>query len=690
MKKEFKLLFHQKYLKDYVGTKFQEQNRLLLFHGLGSGKTCSAITAGLEFYRKNGDNCKIITITPASLKSNFEKELTGLCGINQSLNHHDNTNSFKKKLRNVFNIVSYQRFVKHIIPSMSFDKNTLLIVDEVQNIISPNGEMYHQFLKIMIETDVSVIFLSGTPIFNDSNELALLANLLQEKGQNLIDVKKFKDDFQLQIDDEEIDDDNIDDFIEGKYNITIKNSEQLMKILKNKISFFRGHDLSMYPAKTEYNVYCPMSKFQYNGYKESLGKKTFEFDYQEMSNAFLSGPRITSNVVYPDGGIGIKSAKTFSKFSSRKYAVKFNVCIRNIMKSEGPVFLFSNFVNSSGTNTFIDILQNEFGFQQYIDNESNSSSKVSSTKKNIKFAVYKAGQHENNCKILKTFNSNENKDGELIKIIIGSPTMKEGCSLLRTREVHILEPSWNESRTRQIIGRVVRYCSHIDLPTSCQTVKVFHYLAVSPNDTTKAIKINVNKPQPFFKENTVDMYMRKLSMYKDKVNSHYLDLMKKVAIDCDDFKKYNQPPEYTCHTSSQEDSSEYAFNIQQKSSQPKKRMYKKTNRKKKTDINIDDMMENLNNQSSSCPKSRKPDIKDKCPESFPFIKLNKTNVKCCYKRQSVTGCPKERRVVNGKCSETYPFMIKNKYDNECCYKKDKQKGNNSINKQKKSNERKTN
>ena len=53
------------------------------------------------------------------------------------------------------------------------------------------------------------------------------------------------------------------------------------------------------------------------------------------------------------------------------------------------------------------------------------------------------------------------------------------------------------------------------------------------------------------------------------------------------------------------------------------------------------------------------------------MKLNKYNVKCCYKKNAdaVKGCPTERRVVSGNCSEKYPFMRKNKYDVDCCYKK---------------------
>ena len=45
-----------------------------------------------------------------------------------------------------------------------------------------------------------------------------------------------------------------------------------------------------------------------------------------------------------------------------------------------------------------------------------------------------------------------------------SPAGAEGLTLISTRQVHIMEPYWNQSRLDQVIGRAIRYCSHKDLP----------------------------------------------------------------------------------------------------------------------------------------------------------------------------------------------------------------------------------
>ena len=57
------------------------------------------------------------------------------------------------------------------------------------------------------------------------------------------------------------------------------------------------------------------------------------------------------------------------------------------------------------------------------------------------------------------FNMSENFKGSIIKIIMISPAGAEGINLKNVRQVHIMEPFWNEVRIEQIIGRAIRQCS---------------------------------------------------------------------------------------------------------------------------------------------------------------------------------------------------------------------------------------
>jgi D-ribose pyranose/furanose isomerase RbsD len=67
---DFDLLTHQKIVRDYLNL-FTPYRGLLLYHGLGAGKTCTSI--GIAEGMKSDK--KIIIMTPASLKMNFFSEL---------------------------------------------------------------------------------------------------------------------------------------------------------------------------------------------------------------------------------------------------------------------------------------------------------------------------------------------------------------------------------------------------------------------------------------------------------------------------------------------------------------------------------------------------------------------------------------------------------------------------------------
>ena len=63
----FEPMAHQKIVRDYISL-YTPYRGLLLYHGLGSGKTCSsiAIAEGLKTLKQ------VIVMTPASLRTNYQ------------------------------------------------------------------------------------------------------------------------------------------------------------------------------------------------------------------------------------------------------------------------------------------------------------------------------------------------------------------------------------------------------------------------------------------------------------------------------------------------------------------------------------------------------------------------------------------------------------------------------------------
>lgn len=76
-------------------------------------------------------------------------------------------------------------------------------------------------------------------------------------------------------------------------------------------------------------------------------------------------------------------------------------------------------------------------------------------------------------KILDNFYKNK------IQVIILHPKITEGISILGARQLHILEPIINKSNNDQLIGRVIRYQSHMHLPLGERDIKIYNWVSVA-------------------------------------------------------------------------------------------------------------------------------------------------------------------------------------------------------------------
>ena len=130
----------------------------------------------------------------------------------------------------------------------------------------------------------------------------------------------------------------------------------------------------------------------------------------------------------------------------------------------------------------------------------------------------------------KAYNDRSNIDGKLIRIILISPAGSEGISLRNVKQVHVLDPYWNEVRINQLIARAIRQCSHADLPMKERFVDVYRYIATRANG-----------------KETSDEDIDALAKRKESLIGSFLNVIKEVAVDCELFKSHNKDDgEYKC------------------------------------------------------------------------------------------------------------------------------------------------
>jgi hypothetical protein len=287
-----------------------------------------------------------------------------------------------------------------------------------------------------------------------------------------------------------------------------KDMEKKMKLIKNKEALAKYND-AIKTFITELKKYL-------KNIHDSDKKKGHTLNNDVHNFAKLHNGSLTEF---------IKNSKKKSGLFEMLYkcSPKMVHIIFNIIKSPGSVLVYSNYVAMEGLQIF-KIYLSFFGFVNF-DNDSDYNSK---SKKPLKKDFYRYmefhGAIEKNTreKNKKIFNSKENSRGKIMKIIMISPAGAEGINLSNVRQVHILEPFWNEARIEQVIGRAIRQCEHKDLPMKERTVDVFRYKMVRKNE-----------------KETSDEKLENISRKKNNLLLSFIEAIKEVAVDCELFKNHN-------------------------------------------------------------------------------------------------------------------------------------------------------
>jgi hypothetical protein len=291
---DFELSPHQAFVRNFMS--FQTPyNSLLLYHGLGTGKTCSAIGVAEEmrdYLIQMGISKKIIIVASPNVQDNFklqlfdERKLKLVDGIwtvkgcigNKLLKEINPTNMIglsKEKIisevKNLINIsydfMGYTQFSNKITKTagdtnenskqrnlqIEFN-NSLIIIDEVHNMrISDDNEKHATTAKNLMYLvsecqNIRLLLLSATPMFNNYKEIIWLINLMNiNDKRGFINIKDIFDkdgNFKKNKDGKEI----------GK--------ELLIRKVTGYISYVRGDNPYTFPFRIYPNIFAPDHTFQ--------------------------------------------------------------------------------------------------------------------------------------------------------------------------------------------------------------------------------------------------------------------------------------------------------------------------------------------------------------------------------------------------------------------------------------------
>ncbi len=539
MPKKYELQLPQQFLAEFLNPKTPYKG-VLVYHRIGAGKTCTAVRIGEGFKKSR----KIVVVLPASLKGNFRTELRSPCAGTEYITAkeredlkklHPSDNKYKDiikksddRIDKYYKIYSYNKFIELVQQKKIKLNKTLLIIDEIQNMVSEEGTYYVELMKLLknAPSDLRTVLLSATPMFDKPMELGLTINLLRPENPFPVGTgfdKKFIKTTKLKK--------------EGEYNVKTKNIDEFKNIVKGYVSFFRGAPSYVFPEMKIKYVKCEMSEFQHSSYnailrnEQSLTTKKHKkkanktLNVSHLPNNFFIGTRYVSNIVFPNKKVGDDGLASFTKTkilnNLERYSTKFFTMMNKINKARGKVFVYSSFKEFAGLKSFVKVLE-AYGYKNYAEHGEGKK----------RFAIWSGDENMTYKEEIKTvYNREENLNGSKLKIILGSSSIKEGVSFKGVRQVHIIDPYWNLPRLEQVIGRASRFCSHKDLPLEERNVKVYIYLATHKKE-----------------EETIDEYIYNLSMKKNKLVSEFEKAIKEAAIDCELNYNANKDPQnkYNC------------------------------------------------------------------------------------------------------------------------------------------------
>lgn len=448
---------------------------LLLYHKLGSGKTCTAILIADEMLAQNKVE-KVVIFTPGSLRQTWVQEYCKKCGFSRD--------TFRK-----FIFITYNYNVDQL-PNLN---NSLVIIDEVHNLINGvrnKSKIPTKIYSAITSSNCRVIALSGTPIFNYVEEFPLLGKLINPNENNF----------------------NVsgEEFLTANFNIsdegilTPKNPIFFNKMLNGIISYYPGQKGMNPDIIFEEPFLCEMSLEQEQNYwRADYVQSMFDYPpspslayrdpkkYEDLKRLYIMArkrilTREASNMYYPEE---YKSKSDFiadlsqngwiskSALENKKllvYSRKLTTMLLNItlfLDQKHVVFTF--FKERAGANLIYNLLKLA----------------------GITSAVFSGDSTDaERTHILNVYNHPNNRNGDLLKVLIITEAGSEGISILEARHIHILESGPRVNRILQAVGRVARFKSHINLPEKDRNVRVWKYWSVAGSLPVK-IKTTYTNPE---------------------------------------------------------------------------------------------------------------------------------------------------------------------------------------------------
>jgi hypothetical protein len=617
------LFRHQEFVKRYM----LNYDKLILSHRTGSGKSCATFASSEQFklgilqgmsefvemyikpQRTNIKRIYFLTKGP-TLVNEARKQLVCNCtsgeyitkDVLESTSDKILRSRVKREVAKYYSLETYHSFASSTLEASDEDiikeySDCFFCVDEIHNLKIESDEeiqgasddtesikvdekkfAYKALFRVFhLVKNAKIMLMSATLMVDKPEEIESIVNLLLPL------------DSQMKIS-----------------NYDTVTFEQIHKYTKGLFSFVRELETDAIPEYQGTTLEMPnseldrppqmkvwpseMSKHQYEGYLRAESK---------TSTKFYSKERQASNIVFPDGSsdsagfdryitrLGpdryiVRDKREINKNNFRELTCKGYEVIEECLSSQGNRFVYSNFVEMG--ILILCVGMNVFGFEQflgtgnvftrkggrraalqYCPGQISDLTREILIDKKLRFAIISTETTDVQAeKIQELFNSYENRHGEYIRVLLGSPKTQVGINLANVISIHLFDPHWNFSINYQALSRGIRATSHKILLAEAKgekiMVKIYQHCAIGAYvdseptiemklyDKCEVKDIKIKRIERFIKKSSVDCQI------------HYARNVRKTDIDdtpiCD-YQKCN----YKCADPSPKDIESTAYDV---------------------------------------------------------------------------------------------------------------------------------
>lgn len=440
-------------------------------------------------------------------------------------------------------------------------KNTLFVVDEAHHLaITQNIDTstlpdfkearkdftIYKFLWQIFHwvTGVKVILMTATPMFDRPTQIVPLMNLILEENRQL----------EIRTVEEALETDNLTPLIpyfQGRVSYVAAPSGDAIPNYVTNPDFVEPESYT--EALRELGISKDPLYWLEATETQSQRYTPDDESVERETDSLSTEARNTLHAIYPPG----YNKDNFHTITARELegsieelAPKYSAMLRFIEESPGKCYIFFPFVTGPWIEYFTVLLEKLLNYRSfnpqsvsrrglaYCATDAKEGKRSLNITKEPRYTVV-TGKTQGRDRIQEVFNHPDNLRGEYIKVLIGSPTVREGYNFMDVSLVIIASPHWNRSALEQAKRRAFRAGSFRYLKPAIEEgeIKETEHLYIDANGILNVPVVVMGVYVEGVGGIDYNMYLRSLS--KDIGIHRILRVMKENAIDCYIHKERN-------------------------------------------------------------------------------------------------------------------------------------------------------